>query len=69
MLVPEKLARLEAAEPLGQYHEVERVLDTRRRKGRTEYLVRWLHYPAKFDSWVSEITPYKTESDLNPNSK
>ena len=55
--------------PLGQYHEVERVLDTRRRKGRTEYLVRWLHYPAKFDSWVSEITPYKTESDLNPKSK
>lgn len=36
--------------------KVEKVLKTRKRKGRPkEYLVRWLRWPPKYDSWVTEL--------------
>ena len=35
--------------------KVEKVLKTRKRKGKTESLVRWLHFPPKFDSWVQDL--------------
>lgn len=35
--------------------EVEKVLRTRTRKGKTEYLVRWMGYGPKHDTWVEEI--------------
>src|SRR6188508_2835892 len=35
--------------------KVEKVIKTRKRHGKVEYLVRWLGYPPKFDSWVSEL--------------
>ena len=35
--------------------KVEKVIKTRRRNGKIEYFVRWLGYPPKFDSWVSNI--------------
>ena len=35
--------------------KIEKVIETRRRHGKVEYLVRWLGYPPKFDSWVSEL--------------
>ena len=34
---------------------IERVLKTRRRGKRTEYLVKWRNYPDKFNSWVDNI--------------
>ena len=35
--------------------EVEKVLKTRKRRGKKQYFVRWLGYSAKHDSWVDEI--------------
>ena len=34
--------------------DMEKVLRTRKVKGKKEYLVRWANYPPSFDSWVSE---------------
>ena len=34
--------------------KISKVLKTRKRKGKKEHLVRWLHWPKKFDSWVSD---------------
>ena len=34
---------------------VERILKTRRRRGKTEYFVKWRNYPEKFNSWVDNI--------------
>ena len=36
--------------------KIEKILKTRRKGGRIEYLVRWLGYPPKFDSWVDSVT-------------
>jgi hypothetical protein len=36
-------------------YKVETVLKTRKRAGRLEYYVKWLGYPAKFNSWTSDI--------------
>ena len=35
---------------------IEKVLRTRHRAGKTEYLVKWLGYPDKFNSWVDDIS-------------
>ena len=35
--------------------KVERVLRKRKRNGKTEYLVKWLGWPAKFNSWVVDL--------------
>ena len=37
--------------------EIDRILKTRKRNGKIQYLVSWKGYPAKFDSWVDEIVP------------
>lgn len=34
-------------------YKIERVLKTRRRRGDTEHLVKWLGYPDSFNSWVT----------------
>lgn len=40
--------------------DVEKVLSSRKRKdGKTELLIRWLGYPAKFDSWIPEEQLHK----------
>ena len=35
-------------------YAVEKVLSTRRVRGRKQYLVKWLGYPESFNSWVDE---------------
>ena len=37
-------------EPENRYM-VEKILKTRKKNGRKEYLIRWLHYDSSFDSW------------------
>ncbi|XP_070570300.1 uncharacterized protein [Ptychodera flava] len=34
---------------------VEKILKTRKRKGKTEYLVKWYGWPSKFNSWVRDL--------------
>ena len=34
---------------------IEKIIKTRRKLGKIQYLVRWLGYPPKFDSWVDDI--------------
>ena len=34
---------------------VDRVLKTRKRDGKIQYLVSWQGYPSKFDSWVDDL--------------
>lgn len=36
-------------------YEIEAVLDQRKRRGKTEYLVKWLGYPTSFNSWESDL--------------
>lgn len=36
-------------------YKVEKVLQSRKRRGHTEYFVKWVGYPEKFNSWVSEL--------------
>ena len=35
-----------------QLWKVDKILKQRKRKGKTEYLIRWLYWPKSFDSWV-----------------
>ena len=36
--------------------DIERILKTRKRAGKVEYLVKWRGYPNKFNSWVDNLT-------------
>ena len=36
-------------------YQVEKILHQRRRRGKTEYFVKWLEYPDKFNSWVASL--------------
>jgi len=35
--------------------DIERIIKTRKRNGKIQYLVSWKGYPSKFDSWVDEL--------------
>lgn len=41
--------------PSDDVYKVERIISTRKRRGVTEYLVKWQGYPDKFNSYVTEI--------------
>ena len=44
-----------------EYYKVEKILKSRKIEGHSkEVLVRWLHWPSKYDSWVpaTDITGY-----------
>ena len=36
-------------------YDIERIIKTRKRDGKIQYLVSWKGYPSKFDSWVDEL--------------
>ena len=40
-----------------EVYKVEDVIKTRKRKGKNEYLVKWVGYPSEFNSWVSDLQP------------
>ena len=44
-----------------EFYKIEKILKRRKRKGKTEYLVRWMHLPSKFDEWLdaSQVVPIK----------
>lgn len=46
---------LQKVKKLTDVFQIEKVLKTRKRKGKVEYLVRWLGYPPKFDSYVDSL--------------
>ena len=37
------------------YFDIEEILDTRKRNGKTEYLVKWRGYPNSFNTWQRDI--------------
>jgi len=39
--------------------DVEKILKTRRRAGKVEYLVKWLGYPKKINSWTDALQAKK----------
>ena len=39
--------------------QIESILKTRKRRGVKEYFVKWMYYPKKFNSWVSDIGDYQ----------
>ena len=43
-------------------YKIEKVLKKRKVRGRDQILVRWLHWPKKFDSWIpaSEVKEYQS---------
>ena len=36
-------------------YDIEEILDTRTRRGRKEYLIKWTGYPASFNSWERDL--------------
>jgi len=41
--------------PDDEQFDIDRIIKTRKRNGKIQYLVAWKGYPSKFDSWVDEL--------------
>jgi len=39
-----------------EHYDIERIIKTRKRNGKIQYLVSWKGYPSKVDSWVDELS-------------
>jgi len=39
-----------------EHFDIDKILKTRRRNGKIQYLVSWRGYPSKFNSWVDGLT-------------
>ena len=39
-----------------EHFDIDKILKTRRRNGKIQYLVSWRGYPTKFNSWVDGLT-------------
>lgn len=55
-------SEMQKVTPENDIHRIERILDTRRINGKTQYLVRWHGYSSDFDSYVNKnqlINDYK----------
>jgi transposase InsO family protein len=48
-------AELQKVTKTDDIFKVEKVLKTRKRKGKVEYFVKWLGYPEKFNSWTFDV--------------
>jgi transposase InsO family protein len=46
---------LQRVNKIDDVFEVEKVVRTRKRNGKTEYYVKWQGYPDKFNSWTSDV--------------
>ena len=46
---------LQTVDKTDDVYVVEKVLKTRRRRGRVEYFVKWRGYPEKFNSWTADV--------------
>ncbi len=49
----QQLTKTSAPQP-EEYFRVEAILKKRRRKGKKELFVKYLHYPARFNEWIPE---------------
>ena len=58
---PEELQPVNISE--NTVYKIEKILKTRTRKRRKEYLVRWLGWPSKYDSWVTSADMEKIKHD------
>ena len=38
-----------------EYFDIEKILDTRTRRGKTEYLIKWTGFPTSFNSWERDL--------------
>jgi hypothetical protein len=36
-------------------YRVEKILKTRKRNGQVQYLIKWLGFPDKFNSWTNDV--------------
>ena len=46
---------LQKVRKIDDLYRVEKVIRKRKRKGKTEYFVKWLGYPSSFNSWVTDL--------------
>ena len=52
---PQELQRVAPPE----FYDIEKVVSTRKKGGKSQYFVKWVGYPPSFNSWVSDVTVKK----------
>ena len=54
-IVNQKLYTEEIQKVKPDLFRIEKILKTRKRRGKTEYFVKWLNHSNEYNSWVSDI--------------